>query len=869
MSRVTFTLNGQPVSLDVGEDERVLTVLRERLGVLSPKDGCSGKGECGACTVMWNGKATLSCTRKARRLDGVEITTLEGLPEPRRELLARSFVSVGAPQCGFCFPGIAMRTHDLLQREAEPDDAAIRAALKPHLCRCTGYQRIIEGVAVAAEHARAGTLPELSTDTAVGAPAPRYAGAALVLGDKPYVDDLRREGMLWGALRLSDHPRARVISIDTTAAAAMPGVRAILTAADLTAARLTGPIRKDTPVFAGPGDLVHCVGTVHAAVAADTRAQARAAAAALVIEYAVEEPVLDVHAALADGATQVHDGRPNLAETCLIARGDVDAGLAASAHVLSGTYTTQRVEHAFLETETALAVLEGDGVLVYSQGQGVGEDRAEIAAVLGWPEERVTVELVSNGGGFGGKEDVTAQHYAALLAVHTGRPVQVHLDRLDSLRLHPKRHPLHMEYTVGCDAEGHLTAARVRILGDTGAYLSVGDKILERAAGHALGPYYVPAVDIDSRTVYTNQVPSGAFRGFGVNQTSFAIEGMLDRLAERVGLDGYQIRERNVLDEGQPFATGQLMDSGVGVRATLEAVRDAYYGHPRAGIACAIKNTGIGNGMDDTGLASVRVVAADRVELTVGFTEMGQGLHTICRQILCAESGIDPAIVHVETSTREPVDSGMTTASRGTLLAGEATRRAGRMLAEALESATLADLVGQRYLGEFVCDWTVSPEADVANPVTHVTFGFATQVVHLDEAGRVERVVAAHDAGRVINEQLAAGQIEGAVVMGLGHALTEDLPTAEGRLVATRLRDLGLLRAPDAPRVDVLLLEVPDPHSEYGMKGIGEIGLVPTAAATAGALYRFDGIRRTSLPMRGSAAARAILPRRLHEDDHA
>ncbi|MBN2801291.1 MAG: selenium-dependent xanthine dehydrogenase [Deltaproteobacteria bacterium] len=869
MSRVDFVLNGEPISLELEEGVTALHALRDRLGVVSAKDGCSGHGECGACTVLWDDKPVMACTRDAHRLQGAQITTLEGLATRKREVLSRAFVQTAAPQCGYCIPGIAVRAADLLDHKEDVSREDILKALRPHLCRCTGYHKIVGAIELAAEHWRGDTLPAVDNPTGVGDRAPRYRGAAIVMGEKPYVDDLRREGMLYGALHLSKIPRGRILTVDTSAALAMPGVHAVLTADDLSGAKLTGPIRKDTPVYAAEGDLVHCIGTVIASVAAETRELAQRAAAAIRVEYE-ELPVIDTPAAaLAKNGPKVHDTRDNLAETCVIRRGDVDALLAGSAHVLSETFHSQRVEHAFIEAETSLAELEGDVVHVYSQGQGVHEDRHEIAAVLGWPVERVLVELVSNGGGFGGKEDVTVQHHAALLAVATGRPVKVGLTREQSMRVHPKRHPLDMEYTVGCDAEGRLTAARIRIVGDTGAYLSVGDKILERAAGHSCGPYFFQAVDIEALTVYTNNVPSGAFRGFGVNQTAFAIEGMLDRLAERVGLDPYQIRERNILSEGQPFSTGQLMDSGVGIRQTLEAVREDYYAHPRAGIACGIKNTGIGNGMVDVGRAMVRIEGAGQVGLYVGFTEMGQGLHTICRQILCAETGIDPDMVHVETSTRFPVESGMTTASRATLLAGEATRRAAVALSEKLAGTTLDALVGEEVLGEFLCDFTVSPQTGGPNPVTHVTFGYATQVVMLDEEGRLEKVIAAHDAGRVINQALAEGQIEGAVHMGLGFALTEDMPAEGGYLKSTRLKDLNILRAHHTPPVEVRLIEVPDPHSAYGIKGIGEIGLVPTAAAVAGALRRFDGIWRTHLPMKGSAAARAVLPKRLHEDDHA
>ena len=458
------------------------------------------------------------------------------------------------------------------------------------------------------------------------------------------------------------------------------------------------------------------------------------------------------------------------------------------------------------------------------------------------------------------------QGHAALLAVATGRPVKLTLTREQSVRMHPKRHPIRMTYTVGCDADGHLTAVRARMVGDKGAYASVGAKVLERAAGHGCGPYKVPAVDIVADAVYTNNLPNGAFRGFGANQASFAMDGMLDRLAARVGIDGYDIRLRNVLRPGDTFATGQVMNAGCGALQTLEAVRDVYKATPGAGIACGIKNTGIGNGMPDIGRALLRVDTPDHLTLFTGFTEMGQGLFTIVRQVACDELGLAAEQISVEVSIAYAVECGMTTASRATLLCSEAVHRACQGLNATLAGgSTLGDLVGRTFPGEVVFAFTTKPE-DGGD--THVAFSYATQVVILDAQGKLRKVVAAHDVGRVMNRALCEGQLEGAVHMGLGFALTESLPQKDGRPISTELNDLRILRARHVPEIEIRLLEVPDPLTTYGVKGVGEVGLVPTAGAVASALHHFDGVWRTTLPMRGSAAARAIMPSRLHEEDH-
>lgn len=870
MSRIAFLLNGKPVSVVADGPLTVLQALRDQLEVRSPKDGCSPQGQCGCCTVMINGKAVMSCLRDVRQLEGAQVVTLEGLEEHKRQVLARSFVEVAGLQCGYCIPGIAVKTAELLDKKPQPTTAEVRAALTGHLCRCTGYVKIEGAIQVAARHWRAGTLPELSTEVAVGRSSARYEGLATVLGDRPYVDDMAVPGMLHGAVLLSRWPRARVLAIDTAEALAVPGVQAVLTAEDLPAARFIGLIEQDQAVLIGVGQTTRYVGDVLAIVAAETREQAREAAGRVRVEVEELMPLTDPEAALAADAPRVHPDRDNLLSTSTVQRGDVDAALAGSAHVLTETFQTQCIEHAFLEPESCLVVPAGEAIEVYTQGQGVHDDQRQIARILGWAPERVKVTLVANGGAFGGKEDLSVQGHAALLAVRTGRPVKLTLTREQSIRMHPKRHPIRMTYTVGCDALGRLTAVRARMLGDKGAFASVGAKVMERAAGHGCGPYRVPAVDIVAQAVYTNNLPNGAFRGFGANQAAFAMEGMLDRLAERVGIDGYDIRERNVLVEGDRFATGQRMNSGCGIRPTLESLREDYKAArargQAVGIACGIKNTGIGNGMPDIGRVLLVVDGPDHLTLYTGYTEMGQGLFTILQQLCCAELGLRHEQVSVEVSTRYSVECGMTTASRATMLCTEATHRACAGLRAAMRApGDLSTLQGQSFPGEIVFSFTTKPEY---GGDTHVAFSYATQLVLLDAEGRLEKVIAVHDVGRVMNKALCEGQLEGSVHMGLGFALTEDLPQVGGHPVYTEINDLRILRPRHMPAMEIRLVEVPDPLTAYGVKGVGEVGLVPTAGAVAAALQAHDGIWRTRLPMRGSAAARAILPGRLHEEDH-
>ncbi len=879
MPEVDFILNGKPVVVTHDADESLLEVLRERCGITSPKDGCAPQGFCGCCTVLVAGRPALACLTDAVRVAGKEITTLEGLPEEQRQLLATAFEREGAVQCGFCTPGIAVRTAALIERGQATDPARIKRALRGHLCRCTGYGRIVDAVMTAGEIAangkdagegaprrgqffgeqfgleRSASAASEVTKAGVGSAVSRLGAADQVLGAKPFVADLCEPGMLHAAVVLSQHPRAVVRSIDSAAAAGAPGVERIVTAADVPGARFLGLITHDWPVLVATGETTRCVGDVLAVVVADSRRHARHAADLVVVDYEVLEPVTDPAAALEPEAPQVHHGG-NLLDACAFSRGDVEAALAESSYVIEETFTTQRIEHAFLEPEACFAVPRDGGLHIFSQGQGVHEDRRQIAALLGVEESMIEVELVTNGGAFGGKEDLSIQGHAALSAWLTGRPVRLDLSRDESLLMHPKRHPLQMHYRVGADAEGRLTAVHVRILGDTGAYASVGAKVLERAAGHACGPYRVPAVDVEARAVYTNNPPCGAMRGFGVNQTAFAIEGLLDRLAEKVGIDGWDIRERNILKEGDRFAPGQIMTASCGIGATLEAVRDIYKQADRAGIACGIKNTGIGNGMADTGRVLLRVGEGGSVEALTGFTEMGQGLHTIVRQVVCHETGLNPENISVRTISRPEIECGMTTASRATALTTVAAQRAAQKLFSAFENDDLAALEGQEFFGEYICDFTVAPGTPGDNPITHLTFGYATQVVILDDEGRIERIVAAHDVGRAINPLLCAGQVEGGVHMGLGQALTEDFPCEDGRPTSLLLRDLGIIQADRMPAVDTILIEVPDEVGGYGSKGVGEIGLVPTAGAVASALHRRDGVWRTELPMGESGLLR-------------
>lgn len=858
-SKLEFILNGEPFSALVDAEASLMTVLREHAGLVSPKNGCAPQGSCGACTVIVEGKAVSSCAVPAQNLTGKNVLTLEGLNETERDIFARAFTVAGGLQCGFCIPGIVMRAKQLITQKPLPSRDEIKKSLNNHICRCTGYVKIVDAIELAARALNGEPLPVADYSGRIGSSLPKADGEKLVLGQRAFIDDLKFPDMRYAAFLFSPHARIKVKKINASVAENVAGVLRIVTAKDVPGRIRQGTIYQDWPAFIDEGEVTHCVGDILAAVVASDVQTARQAVGKIILDYDILPAVFDPTEALKPNAVQVHDDHENLLSKSVIKRGAVEEQLRKSVFVETRTFETQVIEHGFIEPESSIAHFQNGRLEVLSQGQGIFDERRQIASFLNLNEDQITVRLVAGGGAFGGKEDLSIQHHVALMALLTGKPVKATLTREESIRLHPKRHPISMTYTVGCDRDGRLTAVRARMIGDKGAYASVGTKVMERAAGHACGPYKVLHSDVEVLAVYTNNPPCGAMRGFGANQAAFAMEGMMDILAEKVGIDGWEMRWRNVVDVGDTFVTGQVFDKSVGIKKTLLAVKDLYYSSKYAGIACGIKNVGIGNGMKESGQAVVTVNPDQTISINTGFTEMGQGFSTVMTQFFCDVTGIDPRIVRVKIDTTEPTPCGMTTASRATVLGGRAVIKAAEEMKKDLDQGkTLTDLTGRKYFGEVKIDYTTSLETKTERPITHLTFGFATQVCILDDNGKLKKFVAAHDVGRVINRKMIEGQLEGSIHMGLGYALTEELRLKEGVPESFKLRSLGILRAKDMPETEIILIEEHEPEGPFGAKGVGEVGLVPTAGAVAGALYKFDGIRRYKLPMKDSPAAKAI-----------
>ena len=846
----SFVVNGVPCSTE--EEKPLLRYLRDELRLTSVKDGCS-EGACGTCTILVDGKAVKACVLSTKRAAGKEIVTVEGLSEAEREAFVYAFGAVGAVQCGFCIPGMVMAGKALLDQNPNPSEAEIKKAIRGNVCRCTGYKKIIEGIALAGAILRgeASVDPALEEgeDYGVGARAFRTDVRDKVLGRGEYCDDLYLDGMAHASAVRSQYPRARVLDIDPSAALALPGVLAVLTADDVPHNKV-GHLQQDWDVMIAKGDITRCVGDAVCLVVAESEAVLKQAKELVKVDYEPLEPVRTIQEARAADAPSLHPGG-NLCQQRHVTRGDARAALAQSKYVVTQSYRTPFTEHAFLEPECAVAFPYKDGVKVYTSDQGVYDTRKEISIMLGWEPERIVVENKLVGGGFGGKEDVSVQHLAVLAALKVGRPVKAKLSRQESIAFHPKRHYMEGTFTLGCDENGIFTGLDCEIHFDTGAYASLCGPVLERACTHSVGPYCYQNTDIRGFGWYTNNPPAGAFRGFGVCQSEFALESNINLLAVKVGISPWEIRFRNAIEPGKALPNGQIADCSTALKETLLAVKDVYEQNAdHAGIACAMKNSGVGVGLPDKGRCKL-AVRNGVVELYSAASDIGQGCATVFLQMLAEATGLPlEKLRNMGANSEVAPDSGTTSGSRQTLITGEAVRMAAAELRADLDGAggDLSALEGLEYSAEFF-DPTDKLGADKPNPKSHVAYGFATHVVILDGEGRVKEVYAAHDSGKVVNPTSIQGQIEGGVLMGLGYALTEDFPLKDC-VPQAKFGTLGLMRADQIPDIHAIYVEKEEllPFA-YGAKGIGEIATIPTAPALQGAYYARDHILRTSLPM--------------------
>ncbi|SHI11247.1 selenium-dependent xanthine dehydrogenase [Clostridium intestinale] len=840
----TFILNNREV--EAKEDINLLEFLREQEDLTSVKNGCS-EGACGACMVLLDGKAMRACILKTSKIQGKHVITVEGLSEREKEVFAYSFGEAGAVQCGFCIPGMVISAKALIDTNNNPTSEDIKKALRGNICRCTGYIKIEQAVNMAAKIIREGTeVPETHFKGVMGENVHRVDALAKTLGTGKYVDDMKINGMLYGSALRTKYPRALVKNINIEEAKKIPGVVAILTYKDIPGNRYLGHLVKDWPALIAEGEETRYIGDSIALVAAENKKALKEGLEAIVVEYEERIPLSSPEMALEINAPKIHE-KGNILFKQVLNRGNAEEAIKNSKYVVTNKYSVPFTEHAFMEPECAIGMPYGFGVKVYTGGQNVFDDQHEIMSLLGLPEEEVRIVSKYVGGGFGGKEDMSVQHHAALLAYITKKPVKVILSRKESIMIHPKRHAMEMEFTTACDENGILTAMKAVVISDTGAYASLGGPVLQRACTHAAGPYNYQNVDIVGTAVYTNNPPGGAFRGFGVTQTAFATECNLNQLAEMVGISPWEIRYKNAIEPGQVLPNGQIADEGTALKETLEEVKQAYESSPYAGIACALKNSGVGVGVPDVGRSRLTIIAG-KVHVRCGAACIGQGIGTVNAQIVCETTGITyDKIVVEDPDTHVTPNSGTTTASRQTVFAGEATKQAAIKLKKDLENKTLEELEGNDYYGEYK-GVTDPIGSDKENPVSHVAYGYATQVAIIDENGILKKVVAAHDVGRAVNPKNVEGQIEGGVVMGLGYALTEDYPLKDS-IPTAKYGTLGLFRANQVPDIESIIIEKNTDEVAYGAKGIGEIVVIPTAPAVQGAYYKLDGKFRTKLPL--------------------
>ena len=764
-----YTIKVNGVIHEVEQDKKLMRFLRDDLRLTSVKDGCS-EGACGTCTIIIDGKATRSCIPMVSKMADKEIITVEGLTEREKEVYSYAFAKAGAVQCGFCIPGMVMSGKALIDVNPDPTRLEVINAIKNNICRCTGYKKIVDGVLLAAKIFRE-NLPvnEEVGEVTVGQAMLRVDAREKVLGTGEYPDDLYLDGMIYGSAVRAEYPRARVLAVHTDEAKALPGVIGIFTAEDIPGSVKVGHLKQDWDTMIPVGKTTHYIGDAICLVAAETPEILEEAKKLVRVEYEQLEGVFDPCEAMKEDAPLVHEGsETNILAHEHLVRGNADEVIARSKYKVTRHYETPWTEHAFLEPETAVAMpFDGDGVFIYSTDQGTYDTQHECMAMLGLPPEKVIVENKLVGGGFGGKEDVSVQHHAALIAYLTKRTVKVKLSRKESIMIHPKRHPFYMDVTSACDEEGRLTALKAVVVSDTGAYASLGGPVLQRACTHAAGPYNFQTIDIDGKAVYTNNPPAGAFRGFGVTQTCFASEMNLNLLAEMVGITPWEIRYRNAVRPGEVLPNGQIADPATGIAETLEAVKEIYNSEKYVGIGCAMKNAGVGVGLPDWGRCRL-LVKDGHVEIHAGASCIGQGLGTVLTQVLSETAGLTlDQIAYMPPNTANAPDSGTTSGSRQTLVTGEACSRAAEDLKAAMKDKTLAELEGQDFMGEYLAK-TDAMGTPVPNPVSHVAYGYATQMCVLNEDGSIKKMVAAHDVGKAVNPTSVEGQIEGGVVMGMG-----------------------------------------------------------------------------------------------------
>ncbi|MDR2599913.1 MAG: selenium-dependent xanthine dehydrogenase [Oscillospiraceae bacterium] len=855
---LSMIVNNKTVYCD-NPNKRLIDFLRLDLNLTSVKEGCS-EGACGTCVVLVDGKVTKACLFPIAKVENKNILTVEGLTEREKEVYTHSFAVTGAVQCGFCIPGMIISAKALLDKNNSPTAEEVKKAINSNICRCTGYVKIIDAILLAASIFRKNTpIPKVNITAKLGDDFIRVDAEEKVLGTGLYTDDIIVDGMFFAKALRTKYPRAKVLSINTDKAEKHPDCIKIITAKDIPGSNKCGHIIKDWDALIAIGDTTRYIGDALAITVTNNEENLNEVLSLIDVEYEVLTPITSPAMALAENAPKIHDNGNILSEQKL-KRGDADKAIVEAKHVVTHHYSTPFTEHAFMEPECAIAIPdENGGLLLYTGGQSVYDEQREICGLLGLPPEKVRVKSMLVGGGFGGKEDMSVQHHAALASWIVKKPVKIKLSRQESINIHPKRHAMEIDFTTACDENGIITAVKANIISDTGAYASLGGPVLQRACTHAAGPYNFQNVDITGVAVYTNNPPAGAFRGFGVPQSCFAMESNLNLLADMVGISHWEIRYRNAIKQGEVLPNGQITDENTAMVECLLAVKDAYESSKYTGIACGFKNSGLGVGVPDIGRCSI-TIKENKLHIQTSAACIGQGMATVLIQMVCETLDINPNLVLVEApDTAITPNSGTTTASRQTLFTGEATVLAAKKVKDKLGTGkSLTDFIlnvtdenhDLSFYGEYN-PHTDPMGSDKENPISHIAYGYAAQVAELDENGKLIKITAAYDMGTIVNPKSAEGQIEGGIIMGMGYALTEDFPLIDG-IPNVKYGTLGITRATVIPKIETIIIKKENKNSSqpaYGAKGVGELATIPTAPAIQGAYYKLDKKLRTKLPM--------------------
>lgn len=910
---ISFRVNGKEVSAAVDGQSSLLDFLRDSLHLMGTKNGCA-TGHCGACTVIIDGEARRACQVRVAKMNGRNVETIEGLaPAGQLHPIQSAFIKTGAIQCGFCTPGIIMATKALLDRTPDPAAEDIRRALKYNLCRCTGYVKIIDAVKLAAEELRSGN-PSVSDGTdglsgSIGESIPDYDSIAKVRGEPIFAADLTREKMLFGKVLWSRYPHARVKKIDGTRAKEIPGVRAILTADDIPGNKCFGRVRADNPILCS--DRVRFLGDAVALVVAESMVAAEQAALAIEVDYE-ELPVLSTMSeSLKEGAPHLHEGG-NICKEISHEIGDVEQGRKKSVHIVSGHFETVAVDPGYLEPEAGLAFFEEGILTIHLPNQGPFHARQQVADSLNLPVDKVRIVITPLGGGHGGRTDSGFACLLGLAAFKMGVPVKIVLNREETFRVGTKKHPFEMDYEIGADEQGKLLFLKAKLMADAGPYTSLTIRVLDQAVIFAGGPYEIPNARVDAVAVFTNNANTSAMRGFGINQVAVPVESLLDELSRKTGIDPFELRRRNILALGKKTLAGQILNSSVGIKATIDRCEESMerdIAHFRSlyanestkrlgiGIASAFKNVGAGKGRAEDAGAVFSLEPDGRVLARVSGVDMGQGFRTAILQIAVQATGLSPGTLQLITGdTLLTPKHNCAIGERQTLICGKAAllaaeafkanllARAAQQYGKAVEGldvrqdrvvekadgrtvVTLAGLAKELQPGESIkgeCEYLAPPtyalydiEARKRVPPeeyrNYPSYAYTTHVAFVEVdtlSGKVKvlKIIAAHDVGVAINPQKIEGQIEGSALMGLGYALKEEFVVEQGEFRSRNYRDCGIPTIYDMPSIEVIVIEDPEPIGPYGAKGISEIATVPATPAILNAIYDAIGKRIYSLP---------------------